>query len=415
MKINKITFNTNLNNTKSNKIAKANKNQQEYCTEPKYYQVMKNISFGSNNTPYYFFAENKAKDGSINGVKLSIPLKQSGGYLTFQMPKDILNNYILDDKKQIKRDNFDNFINLFNDEYSNMLSDQEKNIKNYKEELNQAKEYEKIIELLDESGELSFEEDETSEIFRIFREKVLENDDLETRALDFENTIRDEFTKRKHDLELTARLQNKDKQELAQLSLNRLLNIFALSKTQDGYNLDNFDKKRETVKKVELCELTLGFERRMPRIFSGLKNNDPDMVKGICNFIKNYEHSPIPVESMAQSLKYFVSKDPKQKEKIIEYMDKLGKFYPMENYDFSFDVIFENAFNQKTGEFDEKSAKLIPFIIDAIDRHLDEDWNTSFDVDMVEKYFKTIKNPINGEIFTFIHPEDFVMAELGCE
>ena len=360
---------------------------------PKYYQVFNNISFGSN-AHFYAITKRTSKGTSVviqipteneDRIKLEFSPQEAGIFLN---ENDIIDNKMVE-----------TFVEIYTKFYTVQKEKHEEESKLLK----------RIIQESSKNKVIVIDREIDNESLRTFK-GVSENNFIEAYLSNIQDDLR-----RKEIAESFLEKNEKRYAKSIHSAGKTALYLMHLSKTNNGIDLSDFDKKAEIVTSIvgfgESCEGDY-FKELIENSKDENGNFDIDLCHKISELLPTVYYSPTPkedIENIAQRIECLKDKDPKNFEKSYEALLNMAEIgiIKLSLYSDNFNQ-FLNLFNPKTGVFEEQT---IPLLIDFTDSCLDWYSDNVQEVDeenatecaeyiqtMANEYFSLIRDYQTGEI-----------------
>ena len=436
--------NSNFSNYKNNNEAKtatplneSTKNYVPLSSNPKYYQAMNNVHFGSTNKEddSVVFIPNKKGD-------IFVFVDFSLGGQTCNMPvlfkKRTVDEFLSDEKGQITNEKLITFVNVFKGQFEEEVS---ANKRRYDECIEGSKGIEELEEQLGEIKENfdieSLDEDSIDFINEELMKKSKEENDAISEA--FENIENEDMfmsaasklfpegIEQKRFMSFMAGFyRNLDFKYYKEEALSSTENILSLSRTKSGYDLSNLEEKKTISDKIKFLVWDTGDNTiEKEKISTFIKNLflksgsvDLDYVKDILSVLKAAGTAVLEVEKTDKLLSKCYEKDPENKRGILESTVFFAK--RVNTNEDIFEKLVLKTFNPKTGKYSEKRAEKLMEFWNKFNEWMDKRFEIedSYDNDLIYmdaqkevtlKYIDEITDEATGEIKKDpISEEDFI-------
>ena len=284
--------------------------------------------------------------------KTSVLLK-SGERIPLEMDNDTITKYLSDkrgtpDSKLVKK-----FISLYKETLQQMTDKNEEEIKLFEEGL---QEHPRILDF-DTSSEIL-----ENALLNELKQGSSEND------YEFSKNILSQISGQ-HKKELSAKLLEQveeDKEYLPSDAYRRTVKLFDLSKTPNGYDFSDIEKKNSFINAMEAIITGYGIEDE-DDLYKQFLNNTKDK-KGNINWDFALDASKVvrsiaffePINYIFSNINHFCSKDIKNKNAILNTMIQINRNsnYGMDSKSTDFETIMELCFD-KNQKFNQKRTDLL--------------------------------------------------------
>ncbi len=202
-------------------------------------------------------------------------------------------------------------------------------------------------------------------------------------------------------------------EDFQDMSMKGTLRIFDMSKTPNGYDLSDMDKKIKLVEMLEKLENEYSVDNIAHEFLEAVKDADGRVDFAFANNLsKLIQNSGVFVPEMlvshrAEILRKFAGFDIENADKIMQSITKLSTIYEVDDASDAFELVFEETFNPVTGKYDEQAFEelysIVANVITATDSigtcdEDDVDELVEQQVDLVQGYFDEIRDENTGMI-----------------
>ncbi|MBQ3494262.1 MAG: hypothetical protein IJA69_02495, partial [Clostridia bacterium] len=208
------------------------------------------------------------------------------------------------------------------------------------------------------------------------------------------------------------------------MTMKGTLRIFDMSKTSNGYDLSDMDKKIKLVEMLEKLENEYSVDNVAQDFLVAVKGTDGKVDFSFANNLsKLIQNSGVFLPEMlvshrAEILRNFTNSDVENADKIAQGITKLSTIYEVDDASDAFELIFEEAFNPVTGKYDEQAFEelfsIVANVVNATDSigtcdEDDVDELVEQQVDIVQGYFDEIRDENTGKIKkNHISPKEYL-------
>ncbi len=402
MKIREVNLYSSYKNLNKNRVSKISYKKSEENTQNancpiSTMQAYNGISFKAASTFYVLDRKTRQPKGILNKISLD-----SGKTYDLRIGSDIISSYLSDQKGNIDNEKVKSFVSVYEQVLGHFVSKSEKEIKFLNEIAygsNKTSKQSNVIYLNpnDEARQallstlMATEDDPLFSFFDKMENPILRRDYARDILADY--VITDD-----------------DFQDMA---MKGTLRIFDISRTQNGYDLSDMDKKIKLVEMLEKLENEYSVDNIAQEFLDSVKDSegkvDFDFANNLSRLIQN---SGVFVPEMlvshrAEILRNFVNYDSENADKIMQGITKLSTIYEVDDASDAFELMFEESFNPLTLNYDEQAFKelysIVANVVTATDSigTCDEDEIDELveqHVDLVQGYFIEIRDENTGKI-----------------
>ena len=371
-------------------------------------QAYNNVSFSSASTFYVLDRKTQKPKGILNKISLD-----SGKTYDLRIDSDIISSHLSDKNGNIDNEKVKSFISVYEQVLGHFVSKSEKEIEFLNEIAYGSNKATKKSNLIyfnpnDEARQallstlMATEEDPLFSFFDKMENPVLRRDYARDILADY--VITDD-----------------DFQDMA---LKGTLRIFDMSRTQNGYDLSDMDKKIKLVEMLEKLENEYSVDNIAQEFLDSVKDSEGKVDFAFANNLsKLIQNSGVFVPEMlvshrAEILRNFANSDIENSDKIMQGITKLSTIYEVDDASDAFELMFEEAFNPLTLKYDEQAFKELYLIVanvvtatdsigtcdeDEIDELIEQQ------VELVQDYFVEIRDENTGRIKkNHISPKEYL-------
>lgn len=321
-------------------------------SNPSYYQALNNISFGSSKEGGNNLIFIKDKGGI--SVFMKFPFLKQDNLIPVHFDEHIVSNYLTDESGDIDADNLKIFSNIFQGFVMNGIKSNHKNYLKYSKLSNEIYEGNepRETEIFDKDGieNLSFLAE---------KEGIKANADQKRTSGELSP-----FKKRGLSKALADFHKNYPFNKIKDKATSQTADIFSLSKTKDGYNFSNMEKKLEISRFLQYIKRDFG-DDEYKKILEFLKKEGGEKEEGLdLNYISilimlasKQETSDIPIKKLDCLLQKY-GDDIGETANILSFCS--GQISVEDN---DFENYFSKNFNSNTNKYSEKSAERFKDIV----------------------------------------------------
>lgn len=230
----------------------------------------------------------------------------------------------------------------------------------------------------------------------------------------------------KHKRELSKILyefSSDERMHLSDKALNLTRDLFEISRTKDGYDLSDLNRKKAIINRIDSLSYNFNDSEILPKLLYYTKKEDGSynisLIEDAIRLMKSF-NSVVDVKTTVDILEKYCSKDKKSHDEILNTMIKLQKSeYSIDAYNSEFEDIMNLCFD-KNDNFSPLRAKYVLDSTDYINDYIDENMEDFDDYPLyckegknaIEEYFKlSIDN--NDEFKPTIDLKDFIRIKLS--
>lgn len=371
-------------------------------------QAYNGFGFGAASTFYVLGKKNKNPKGILNKILLD-----SGKTYDLRIDPDIISSYLSDDNGIVDDKKVKDFVSVYEQVLAHFIAKSEKEMEFLNEIAygsNKTSKQSNIIYLNpnDEARQallstlMATEEDPLFSFFDKMANPVLRRD--------YARDILSDYV-----------ITDDDFQDMA---MKGTLRIFDMSKTSNGYDLSDMDKKIKLVEMLEKLENEYSVDNIAQEFLDSVKDSsgmiDFNFASNLSKLIQN---SGVFVPEMlishrAEILRNFVGSDAENVDKIMRGITKLSTIYEVDDASDAFELIFQEAFNPITDKYDEQAFEelysIVANVVTATDSiglcdENEVDALVEQHVDLVQGYFDEIRDENTGLIKrNHISPKEYL-------
>lgn len=351
------------NKNKTEKKDNQERNYAPISSNPHYYQALNNVHFGSSKKEDFIYM---AYNGKVT-LFADLPLSDSREKTPITLDRNIVKKYLSDKNGNVSVENLKMFNSFFEQIMSEKQTDANKTLSKY------SKVYDSLEEYREEYDEIAYRVEDNGYINLDALEELedLVEEKQEQDRKDFENALQEKDFDPDEFEELTIRMTMPiEKEERAQYieninkeysfdkmkkdTIDTISIIFLLSKTKNGYDFSDVDKKQELAEELLSIEHECN-KTEYDRILAFLeqkaeaKSLDIDLLYNFIDIVNSQGFWPTPLDKIYDMLEKY-GDDEKKVELLSFCSDQYGIEIP------DFEEFYTCGLNQKTKKYDENLA-----------------------------------------------------------